>query len=34
MQVVEHTLSPIYDKNSKGAESYMDLADEVIYKNR
>lgn len=24
----------VYDKNSKGAESYMDLADEVIYKNR
>ena len=24
----------VYDKNSKGAESYMDLADEVIYKNK
>lgn len=24
----------IYDKNSKGAESYMDLADEVIYRNK
>ncbi len=24
----------IYDKNSKGAQSYMDLADEIIYNNK
>jgi chromosome partitioning protein len=24
----------VYDKNSKGAESYLDLADEVIENNR
>ncbi len=24
----------VYDKNSRGAQSYMDLADEIIYNNR